>query len=47
MLPLLRSMRSLVQTVCVMLHVKYNELCCVWYKLLQLADYNVFHFVLC
>jgi hypothetical protein len=40
MLPLHRSMRSLVQTVCFMLHVNYNELCHLWYEVLQLVDYN-------
>jgi hypothetical protein len=27
--------------VCVMLHVNYNELCHLWYKLLKLADHKL------
>jgi hypothetical protein len=41
MLPMDRSMRSPVQTVCVVLHVSYNELCRLRYKLLKLAEYNL------
>jgi hypothetical protein len=40
-LPLHRNMSGLVQTVCIMLHVSYNELCHLWYEVLQLADYNL------
>jgi hypothetical protein len=32
---------SCTNGVCFMLHVNYNELCLLWYKLLKLADYNL------